>query len=119
MRGENISSFEVETMVGKHQAVSEVAAVAYPSNIGEDEVRVFVIAKEGYTLSAEQVFTHCGETMPYFMVPRYIDLVEEFPRTPTAKIEKYKLRNRPILESTWDYQEHGWKLSRSGISRAN
>jgi len=117
-RGENISSFEVETLVGKHPLVSEVAAVAYPAETGEDEVRIFVIAREGNSLSAEELFIHCGKTMPYFMVPRYIDVVAEFPRTPTAKVEKYKLRNRDISSSTWGYLENGWVLSREGISKS-
>ncbi|MFA7554854.1 MAG: AMP-binding protein [Spongiibacteraceae bacterium] len=116
-RGENISSFEVETLVSTHEAISEVAAVAYPSEIGEDEVRIFVIARAGRVLTPETVFIHCGENMPYFMVPRYIDIVERFPRTPTEKVEKYKLRKTPKLDTTWDYLDHGWTLSRSGIAK--
>ncbi|MEZ5481611.1 MAG: AMP-binding protein [Porticoccaceae bacterium] len=118
-RGENISSYEVELLVGKHPAVSEVAAVAFPSEIGEDEVRVFVILLPEQQITAEELFEHCGKNMPYFMVPKYIDIVEEFPRTPTAKIEKYKLRDMPKTDATWDYAEQGWSLSRSGIARVD
>ncbi|BFM07023.1 AMP-binding protein [Halioxenophilus aromaticivorans] len=117
-RGENISSFEVEVLVGKHTAVSEVAAVAYPSELGEDEVRVFVIIRNGHSVTAEALFLHCRDTMPYFMVPRFIDIVSEFPRTPTAKIEKYKLRNNPKTNSTWDCVEHNWRISKKGIVKA-
>lgn len=117
-RGENISSFEVELLVGKHESVSEVAAVAYPSELGEDEVRVFVIPRAGHTLSAEQLFLHCQVEMPYFMVPRYIDIVSEFPRTPTAKIEKYKLRKASLTADSWDCVQAGWKVSKAGIVKS-
>ena len=115
--GENISSFEVEVLVSKHSGVSEVAAVAYPSELGKDEVRIFVIARKGHTLSAEEIFLHCKDTMPYFMVPRYIDIVTEFPRTPTAKIEKYKLRSMEKTSSTWDCVSHKWRISQKGITQ--
>lgn len=116
-RGENISSFEVEVLVSKHPAVSEVAAVAFPSELGEDEVRVFVILLAEHEASAEEIFKHCAETMPYFMVPRYIDIVTDFPRTPTAKIEKYKLRQAPQSDSTWDSVAAGWSVKRTGVTR--
>jgi len=118
-RGENISSYEVETLVAKFPGVSEVAAVAYPSELGEDEVRIFVVAREGASLSAEELFEHCGKCMPYFMVPRYIDIVDRFPRTPTAKIEKYKLRKAEKTDATWDSVERGWRVTRDGISRVD
>lgn len=116
-RGENISSFEVELLVSKHESVSEVAAVAYPSELGEDEVRVFVIPRTGHSLDAEQLFLHCRDQMPYFMVPRYIDIVTEFPRTPTAKIEKYKLRKAALTDTTWDCVKHNWKIAKAGIEK--
>lgn len=117
-RGENISSFEVEMLVAKHSAVSEVAAVAYPSEVGEDEVRIFVILLPGKNVTAEQLFEHCAAAMPYFMVPRYIDIVHDFPRTPTAKIEKYKLRQAPKNADTWDAVAAGWVVNRAGVHKS-
>ena len=54
--------------------------------------------------------------MPYFMVPRFIDIVKDFPRTPTAKVEKYKIRAAGIGDATWDREKHGWKVTRHGLS---
>lgn len=116
-RGENISSYEVESLVGKYAGVSEVAAVAFPSEMGEDEVRVFVIAREGIELTPQELFDHCRKSMPYFMVPRYIDIVAAFPRTPTAKVEKYKLRKMPKSDKTWDCEVHGWTIRGKGITQ--
>ena len=116
-RGENISSYEVENMVASHPAVAEAVAVATPADIGEDEVWVLVTLREEHTLSHEDLLRHCAERMPYFMVPRYLDIVTDFPRTPTAKVEKYKLRAAGPGTSTWDREAHGWKVTRTGLVR--
>ncbi|MFF3892581.1 AMP-binding protein [Streptomyces sp. NPDC001812] len=114
-RGENISSFEVETLVTGHPAVSEAIAVAAPAEVGEDDVWVLVTLREEHTTTPEEILRHCADTMPYFMVPRYIDIVEDFPRTPTAKVEKYKLRAAGPGPTTWDREAHGWKVTRTGL----
>jgi crotonobetaine/carnitine-CoA ligase len=114
-RGENISSFEVEMLVKKHPAVAEVAAVSAESEIGEEEVRIFLTLRGGYTVDHEDLLRYCSTAMPYFMVPRFIDIVEELPRTPTAKVEKYKLRTVAIGPQTWDREQHGWKMTRTGL----
>ncbi|CAM3501265.1 AMP-binding protein [Polaromonas hydrogenivorans] len=114
-RGENISSFEVEVLVNKHPAVSEAVAVATPSEIGEDEVLVQVILREGHTLRPEDLLKHCCEQMPYFMVPRFIGIVNDFPRTATAKVEKYRIRAASRSAQIWDREEQGWKVTREGL----
>jgi crotonobetaine/carnitine-CoA ligase len=114
-RGENISSFEVEVLIGKHPAVSEAVAVAAPSEVGEDEVWALVILREQHTVEPVDLLKHCAAHMPYFMVPRYFDIVKDVPRTSTAKVEKYKLRAAGPGPSTWDRERHGWKVTRSGL----
>jgi crotonobetaine/carnitine-CoA ligase len=109
-RGENVSSYEVETLVVKHPAVAEAAAVAAPSALAEDEIWVVVKLREGHQLSYEELLAHCAATMPYFMIPRYFEFVDDFPRTPTAKVEKYKLRDQGPGANSWDREAHGWVL---------
>jgi len=109
-RGENVSSYEVEVLVVKHPAVAEAAAVAAVSDLAEDEIWLLVKLREGHELTYEELLQHCAATMPYFMIPRYLEFVDDFPRTPTAKVEKYKLRRQGPGESTWDRAAHGWVL---------
>jgi len=116
-RGENISSYEVEQLIGKHPAVAEVAALPAVSEVGEDEVWILVILREGHSVTHEELLLHCEATMPYFMIPRYIEIVTELPRTPTAKVEKYKLRKAGPSSATWDRDRNGWALSRRGLER--
>lgn len=102
-RGENISSMEVESHVAAHDAVSEVAAIAVPSEHGEDEVKVCVVLHEGVTLPHEELHAFLTERMPAFMVPRYIEYLDDPERTEAMqRIKKPPLRERPLNEATWD-----------------
>jgi len=116
-QGENISSYEVERIVGTHPDVAECAAVAAPSEVGEDEVWIVVVPRTGATLEPEKLFRYCNEHMPYFMVPRFIDIVDALPRTPTNKVEKYKLRTAGLTANTWDARVAGWRPTRHGLTR--
>jgi crotonobetaine/carnitine-CoA ligase len=101
-RGENISSMEVEAAVNDHPAVLESAAVAVASEWGEDEVKVVVVRQPGAELTHEELAQFLLETMPRFMVPRFIEFVAELPKTPTEKVRKVQLREVGVNENTWD-----------------
>lgn len=101
-RGENISSFEVERSVNTHPKVLESAAVAVPDPLGEYELKVVVVAKLNANLTPEELIVHCEERMASFMVPRYIELRDSLPKTPTDRVEKYKLRQEGVNDKTWD-----------------
>ncbi|MBN9102407.1 MAG: AMP-binding protein [Pseudonocardia sp.] len=116
-RGENISSYEVERLVNGHPAVAESAAVGAPSELGEEEVRAVVVLRDGATASPEELYLYYAESMPYHMVPRFIDVVDELPRTPTDKVEKYKLRSDGVGPGTWDAAAAGWRMTRTGPAR--
>ena len=111
-RGENISSFEVERAVNSHPSVLESAAVAVPSEVGEDEVKICVVQKSGAALVPEELIRHCNDKMPYFAVPRYVEFMESLPKTPTDRVEKYKLKQAGITPNTWDREEAGVQVTR-------
>lgn len=103
-RGENISSAEVEAEVNGHPAVLESAAVAVPSEFGEDEVKIVVVAQPGATLDPAELVGYLSERMARFMVPRYVEIRDALPKTPTEKIRKVELRAAGVTEQTWDRQ---------------
>jgi crotonobetaine/carnitine-CoA ligase len=111
-RGENISSYEVERVINAHPKVAESAVIPVPSEVGEDEVKAVVILKEGETLDPAELVAFCEANMARFAVPRYVEYIPELPRTPTQKVEKYKLRNAGVTPSTWDREKAGYKLER-------
>ena len=113
-RGENISSYEVEQIVLGHPAVEDVAAYAVNSEMSEDEVMVSVTCKEGKTLDPADLVRYCADNMAYFMVPRFVEIVTELPRTMTEKIEKYKLKQsaQGRLNEIWDREAEGIVVNR-------
>jgi crotonobetaine/carnitine-CoA ligase len=92
VRGENVSSFEIEATVALHPAVLECAAVAVPSPLGEDEVKLFVVRRPGSELDHEALWDFCATRMPGFWLPRVIEFLDAMPHTPTHKVMKYRLR---------------------------
>ncbi|MBM4761830.1 ATP-dependent acyl-CoA ligase [Bacillus sp. B15-48] len=111
-RGENISSYEIERVMNTHPKVQESALVGVPSELSEEEVLAVVKLREGEELSPEELLDFCQPRMAYFAVPRYIRFVKEFPRTPSQRIEKYKLRSEGITPDTWDRELIGYKVYR-------
>jgi crotonobetaine/carnitine-CoA ligase len=105
-RGENISSFEVESEATAHPTVREAAAIPVPSEFGEDEVMLVVAAVPGYSIDPLQLLKFMAPRMAHFMLPRYIRIVDSLPKTPTNKIEKHRLRSEGITSDTWDREAH-------------
>ncbi len=114
-RGENISSFEVERIVNTHEAVAESAAIAVPSELQEDEVKLVVVLKPGRDLTEEALLRFCIDEMPYFMVPRFVEFRDDLPRTSLTKIRKVELRAEGRNEATWDCEAHGLRITRNGL----
>lgn len=99
VRGENLSSFQVEDMLNQHPAVQMSAAVAIPSDEGdEDQIVAFVVPVPGMPISEDEIHAHASQTMPKYMRPRIMRIVDDLPRTPTSKVEKYKLRQIAMNE---------------------
>lgn len=114
-RGENISSFSVESGVVTHPAVEECAAIAVPAEHGagaEDEVKVCVVLRDGEDLDPAELHEYCAGQMPYFAVPRYIEYISEIPRTANQKVKKNILRDRGLTPDTWDREAAGIRLQK-------
>ncbi len=103
-RGENISSFDVEREVMTHPSVVDAACVPYPGELGDDEVKVFVVAGSA-GLDPEELIGFLAERMAYFMVPRYLEVIAELPKTPSGRTEKHELRALGNSAATWDREQ--------------
>jgi crotonobetaine/carnitine-CoA ligase len=100
VRGENVSSYEVESLLVDHPDVRAVAAVPIPAKEGnEDDIAVFLELKEAGSCTENDIAAFADEQMPKYMRPRHIRIVDALPVTPTNKIEKYKLRQMLAEES--------------------
>lgn len=90
-RGENISAWEIEEVVNAHPAVAESVAVGVPSELTEEDVKVFVALRPGSRLTADELRAYCEGKMAAYMTPQLVEFVDSIPKTPTGKPEKYKL----------------------------
>ena len=101
-RGENISSFEVEQVLLSHPGVASCAVYPVRSELAEDEVMAALVAREGAAVDPAELARFCEGRLPYFAVPRYIDVLDDLPRTENGKVQKFKLRERGVGPNTWD-----------------
>ena len=109
-RGENISSFSIESAANTHPSVEESAAIAVPAEHGvgaEDEVKLCVVLKQEEELDPAELYEHCAQRMPYFAVPRYIEYISEIPKTANEKVRKNVLREEGVTPNTWDREAAG------------
>jgi crotonobetaine/carnitine-CoA ligase len=121
-RGENISSYEVETEVISHPDVKDVAAVAVvnpdvSADAGDEEVKIVVVLEEGSELGPAELTEYLIPRMPRYWVPRYVEFVSELPRTPSYKVKKAELREAGVTPATWDREAAGMKLKREQLKR--
>jgi crotonobetaine/carnitine-CoA ligase len=106
-RGENISSFEMETAFLAHPEISEVAVHAVLSDVTEDDVKVTAVLEPGSTLTEEQLCRWSVDRLPYFAVPRYIEFRQALPKNPVGRVLKYVLRDEGATAATWDREAAG------------
>ena len=109
-RGENISSFEVETGLRAHPAVHDVAVHAVFSDAGEDDVKATVVLKPGAALTEEMLCRWAIERLPYFAVPRYFEFRQDLPRNSVGRVLKYRLREDGCTPTTWDREKTGLQI---------
>jgi crotonobetaine/carnitine-CoA ligase len=104
-RGENVSSMEVERIVGSHPDVLEAAAVGVKASEGasaEDEILVCLVPRDGREPDLAALLTWLDERMPYFAVPRFLRVMDHLPKTPTERVRKVELRDAGITADTYD-----------------
>lgn len=106
-RGENVSSFEVETEVLSHPDVADAAAIGVPSPQGEQDIMIVVVLRPGRTPDPEALLRYLQSRMAHFMLPRYIRHVDDLPRTPSARVQKHLLRDQGIAGDCWDREAAG------------
>jgi crotonobetaine/carnitine-CoA ligase len=113
-RGENVSSIEVEEVIRGHASVADVAIFSVPAAESEDEIKAAVVLVEGATLDPLDLARYCADNLPYFAVPRYLEMTSELPRTPTGRVQKFLLREEGVTEHTVDLRAAGFDAKNHG-----
>jgi fatty-acyl-CoA synthase len=98
--GENIYPAEIEALLITHPTVSDVAVVGVPDEKWGEVVAAFVRPAPGQTPTAEELFAYCRAHLAPHKTPRHWRFVEQFPQTPSGKIQKFVLREQFLRETT-------------------
>ena len=101
--GENIAAFEIEDVVNSYPGVSESSVVPVPDPLREEEIKAFIKPVEGEKIDIPALIRHCAEKLSYFKVPRYVEMVDSFPKIATERIQKVQLKDAEKKKS-----DHGW-----------
>jgi acyl-CoA synthetase (AMP-forming)/AMP-acid ligase II len=110
-RGENLAPYDVETVLNRHPSVFEAVVVGVPSPLGEEDVKAFVQVRPGAARDPKTLFEFCAENLPFFMVPQYIEFIDEIPKTANQKAQRYLLKGRRG-EEEFDREKLGVVLKR-------
>jgi crotonobetaine/carnitine-CoA ligase len=105
-RGENLAPAEVEAALEEHPGVAEAAVVGVPSELTEEEVKAFVVPRPGASLAPGDLRDFAAERLARYKVPRYLELVDELPHTPTGRVAKHRLPSA-LTGDEWDAEEAG------------
>jgi crotonobetaine/carnitine-CoA ligase len=101
-RGENISAWEIEQLVLAYEGIAEAAAYAAVDRFGEQEVKLDVVYDKGAYIEPAALLDYLATQLPRFMVPRYVEIKDALPKSPTGKIERYVLRAQPMGPDVYD-----------------
>jgi len=101
-RGENVSAWEIENVVNQFPGVLESAAHGVPSELGEDDIKVVVVPREGATVDPRALLDFCVPRMAKYAVPRYVEIRRGIPKTPTQRPRYAELKAEGVTERTWD-----------------
>jgi crotonobetaine/carnitine-CoA ligase len=91
-RGENIASVEIERVLNDHPAVAESAVIPVPAALSEDDIHAYVVLRPGAQTTAEELQAWCAARLARFKMPQSVRFRDALPKTPTQRVEKYKLR---------------------------
>ena len=118
-RGENVTAYDIEVVLCEYPGVVEAAVVAVPAAEGEDDIKAVVVLAPDVCLDPVKLVDHCVPRLPYFSIPRYVEVRQDLPKTPSGKILKRELRADRDPASEWDRELIGYQINRTKAESSN
>jgi acyl-CoA synthetase (AMP-forming)/AMP-acid ligase II len=97
--GENIYAREIEQILFAHPSVADVAVVGVPDAKWGEQVAAFVRPVPGQVPDPDELFAYCRQHLAPHKTPRYWTVLDEFPLTPSGKVQKFLLRERFLAQA--------------------
>ena len=97
--GQNISPVAVDAVFYKHQAIEDAATIGIPDKIYGEEIKTFIVLKEGKTTNEEELMNFCKQHIEEFKCPKNIEFIEEIPKGPSGKLLRRKLLEMHLKSS--------------------
>ncbi len=91
--GFNVYPAEIEEYLFTHPKVQNVSVVGVPDDVMGEVAVAYIIPREGETIDPQEIVDYCAGEIANFKVPRYVEIVDEFPMTQSGKIQKFRLRD--------------------------
>jgi acyl-CoA synthetase (AMP-forming)/AMP-acid ligase II len=112
--GENVSATEVESVLRGVEGILEAAVLPVPDELRGEEVKAYLLLNEGLAakdVPPERIYAHCEKNLAKFKIPRFLEYVTEFPRTPSLKIKKSSLiaAKGDLRAGAYDRDEKRWR----------
>jgi crotonobetaine/carnitine-CoA ligase len=111
-RGENIASLELERAILAHPDIAAVAVHAVPSELSEDDIKACLVPAGSAELAPQGLFEFFKRTLPYYAIPRYVEILDELPTNVMGRVQKFKLAEHGITADTWDLDALGLVVER-------
>ena len=112
-RGENVSAWEVERVLGDHPDLLEAAVIGVPAELGGQEVMAVVVPRPGTDITPEALLEFCTGKMAHFAVPRYVRFMDKLPRSYAQRVLKPELKAAGVdAPGVWDRESVGFVVSR-------
>jgi fatty-acyl-CoA synthase len=96
--GEKIFPREVEEFLFRHEKIAEAYVIGVPDKYYGEQVMAWIKLKEGQQMTADKVQAFCNGQIMDYKIPRYVKFVEDFPKTVTGKVQKYRMREISTAE---------------------
>ena len=94
--------------MNSHPKIHESAVIGVDADVGEQELKAFVICADGMTIDPLELIKWCESLLPYYQIPRYVAFVDSFERTPTERIRKESLSKD--ITKCWDLESTGYRI---------
>jgi crotonobetaine/carnitine-CoA ligase len=113
VKGEWVDVVGLEDLIRAHPKVVDVAVVGVPDPTVGKEVKACVQPCEGLAIEPEEIIAHCEGRIAHFMIPRFIEFMEQLPRLGgTEKVAKSAMEKAGVTDQTWDREKAGYRLRR-------